>query len=309
MDEWWAASEAGMGVGVGVGESVVGECDGGWWGSVDTWWGDFAGAGRETAGAVVAAFERANEQWAAGEGPFDTDPLAGDTNMSRGERGPLPPATEPDWSTWLARTLRPSHALPETLFDTTLNDNPTTVRTEAVLPNADGTDRRADLLIFHDDRAVSIEVKLGDENYAKTAETVALVEHHYPNYEWTHVLLLPEQQQDALTATLDSTTIDTDTERPRLDWPGKPSVRVLYWRDVAVALRSCLVRGACVDAYWAANAYLLCASIERRVVGFQTAAVVAELAGPTGIVDLLPTAQRTRLLSKQLRYLREWVEA
>ncbi|WP_323677546.1 hypothetical protein [Halorubellus sp. PRR65] len=197
----------------------------------------------------------------------------------------------------------------ETLFEITVSREPASVLTEAFLSNAGGVDRRADILVFHEDRAVSIEVKLGDEHYGKTAETVALIEQHYPNYEWTHVLLLPEQQRGALDSTLDTTVTDTETGGERINWPGHAPVQIRYWTDVAMALRSCLVGGESVDAYWAANAYLLCASIERRVLGFQSQAVVEALAAPTGIVDLLPTAQRTRQLRKQLQYLRDWVDA
>ncbi|SEP18402.1 hypothetical protein SAMN05216388_104121 [Halorientalis persicus] len=57
-----------------------------------------------------------------------------------------------------------------------------------------GDSMEPDILITHPKGGISIEVKLGDTNLAKTRDTAALVEQHFRG-EWTHILLLPTDQR------------------------------------------------------------------------------------------------------------------
>jgi len=279
------------------------------WTALDSWWETYAETGDETAVALADLLDRANDQWAQSATPFDTDPLAADLTRERFLRGPLQPGVEVEWSRWLAQLLSPSGRLVAELFDTPTTQPPDDVRREDRLPKPGSGFRRPDILVCQPDYGVSIEVKLGDENFQKTRETAALVEHHYDDREWMHVLLLPKGQRQRLAGKIRPPLVDGALARSQIAWDNPGPVEVLCWRDVSAALRTILCRGAGEDAHWTANAYLLCAVIEQRIVDFQPQPVVERLADPVDVVDRMQPIGVADTLEQQLRYLRERLEA
>jgi hypothetical protein len=278
------------------------------WNALDSWWRTYTETGDETAVKLAALLDRASAEWGHSDAPFDADPLAADLTRERFLRGPLQPSVELEWSRWLAQVLRPAGALVAELFDTPSTQPPSEVIREDRLAKPSGGFRRPDILVCHPDRSVSIEVKLDDENFGKTAETAALIERHYDDHEWTHVLLLPKEQRQRLTSIVDPPLVDGTIGRFQLVWEESGPVEVLYWRDVSAAIRSVLRRGADADPHWAANAYLLCAVIEQQLIGFQPQSVVERMADPAGIVDRIHPIRVADALEEQLSYLHERVE-
>lgn len=307
VDAWWAMSAdswvpaAGSDVLCVVdGEGLADD-----WAGLDVWWERFADTGHETAVELADVLEQLNTEWARADALFNTDPLAADLTRERVARGPLTPSGEVAWSRWLARLLRTSPALVTELFGVSVEDAPADVLREDQLAKPEGGFRRPDILVCHADRGVSIEVKLGDENYEKTAETAALVEAEYDELAWTHTLLLPKHKHGRLEAVVGPRIEHQSDGHQQISWDDPGPVDVVYWRDVSAALRSVLRRGDGPDEHWAANAYLFCAVVEQQLLEFQPQPVVEQLATPADVVDAIRPIQVADTLEEQLTYLRE----
>ncbi|MFD1600491.1 hypothetical protein [Halobellus rarus] len=275
------------------------------WADLDDWWELYAQTGTDAAVRLAAVLARSNTVWSASNAPFDTDPLATDVSDGATPRGPYHPSNEVAWSRWLAQLLRPAGALIATLFDIPVEGPPDEVIREARLSNPGGRPRRADLLICYGDRGISIEVKLDDENYGKTAETAALVEHHYDDREWTHVLLLPERKRNRLDAIVSPGVEQTPDGQLRIPWTDPGPVEVRYWRDITTALRTLLRAGEIVDDHWAANAYLFCAVAEQQLLNFVSHPDAKRFASPANVVEALRPHQLTDTIDRQLTYLQQ----
>ena len=91
------------------------------------------------------------------------------------------------------------------------------MREESVLDGA----RRADLIVLWDsNRAVHVEVKVGDESFEKTVETGKGCRERYPSRSgWVDYVLLPEESLQVLS-----------------DTPGSKPVIAVTWTDLAIAL-------------------------------------------------------------------------
>ncbi|QCJ48462.1 hypothetical protein FCF25_02070 [Haloprofundus sp. MHR1] len=150
-------------------------------------------------------------------------------------------------------------------------------------------------------------MKLGDENYQKTADTARLVEQHYTEQDWTHVLLLPKRKRERLTSIVEPPLKPRTDGLAQLHWEDPGPIDVLYWRDVTSALRLLLRHGTVIDDHWAANAYLFCAVAEQQLMQFQPQAVIDRLAVPTDVVDTIQPIGIAEVLEQQLTYLRERV--
>lgn len=275
-----------------------------WWTELDSWWELFSKAGHQNAIEIADLLEQSNEWWATSAAPFETDPLAADITGTRALRGPVRPNGELDWSQWLAQLLEPSAALVRELFGVPSEKPPNEVLREARLPKEDGGRRRADILVRHPDYGVSIEVKLGDENYRKTPETARLIERHYDDVGWNHALLLPKRQRGRLNAVV-SPSIDERADGTReIVWDESGPITVLYWQDVAAAVRAVLQRGDVVDDHWAANAYIFCAAVEQHIAGFQPQPVIDRMVDPSGVVETVRPIVVSDALDEQLTYLR-----
>jgi len=271
------------------------------WEELDPWWEVYAKTGHETVVEIADLLEQSNEAWRQSAAPFDTDPLASPLTP---DRGPLLPSNEEGWSDWLGTLLRSSEALVVELFDVDVDGVPDEVIREDQLSKQEGGFRRPDILVFHVDRAVSIEVKLGDENYGKTAETARLAEQHYGDHGWTHFLLLPERKRGALESIVDPPVEPGCSDQLRVEWESPGPVTVIYWHDVIAAIRTLLRRGEAVDDEWAANAYLFCAAVEQQTLGFQPQPVIEEMADPGDVIKTIQPSALAGVLGEQLKYLK-----
>lgn len=278
------------------------------WRTIDPWWGVYSKAGNEIAKKLTAVLEQSTAAWNAAPGPFETDPLATDLARTQTHRGPLHPEKEVEWSQWLAQLLRPSGTLMKELFETSIEQAPDEVLREDPASREDGGFRRADLVIRRPEQSISIEVKLDDRNYRKTAETAKLLERKYEQDDWIHVLLLPEQNRRPLAETVAPPIEKTTDGALQIKWDEPRPIRVLYWRDVSAAIRAVLKRGDVVDEHWAANAYLFCAVLEQQVLEFRPQPVVEQLAAPSDVVNKLRSVGITGQLDEQLTYLRTRLE-
>jgi hypothetical protein len=273
------------------------------WEELDPWWDVYTETGHETAIQICELLAQSNDAWKHSDGPFETDPLVADLTRERFLRGPLQPSSELKWSRWLAQLLGPSDALVRELFGVPVEQPPNEVARETRLPNQDGGFRRADIMVCHAEHGVSIEVKLHDENYGKTAETAKLVEQHYDQQEWKHVLLIPKRQKRRLDTIVSPPVRSCDNGQFQIAWDDPGPIAVLYWRDVAAAIRSVLRRGDVVDDHWAANAYLFCSVVEQQLIGFQPQPVVKRMADPASVVDMLQPISIADTFEEQLTYL------
>lgn len=305
IDPWWSVYTQGWpavrdphSVGV-LDRAGLDDC----WKELDPWWDVYSEVGHETAVEVAGLLNQSNEAWRTSECPFDTDPLAADLTLDRFQHGPLQPGGEVSWSRWLGRLLAPAPALIADLFGVEVSQPPERVVRENQLSKEGGSFRRPDVLVFLGDIGVSIEVKIDDENYRKTAETARLIEQHYPDYEWIHTLLLPKSKLGRLRSIV-GPPISQPDETPQVEWDDPGPITVLHWRDITAAARSLLFRDAAVDDHWAANAYLFCAVAEQRLLGFQPQPVVKRMASPANVVDSIQPIQLADTLEEQLTYLR-----
>lgn len=279
-----------------------------WWREIDPWWTTYTTTGYETATAIAELLAESTTLWEDSNAPFEVDPLTTDYTQEQTQRGPLQPSTEPAWSQWLAQLLAPSKALITELFEVSVEYPPEEVIREEWLPKQSGGSRRADIVLRHAQRGVSIEVKLDDTNYGKTPETARLLEHKHDDLAWTHFLLLPRRQRHRLERNVSPAVLTNEDGHPQVEWSDPGPIIVLYWQDVAAAIRSVLRRGAVCDNHWAANAYLFCSVLEQQLLGYKPQPVIERLADPDGIVDTLTPMSITDTLEEQLTYLQARLE-
>jgi len=302
LDPWWRAyaDSAPLVHGTASSRALRSEQLADSWPALDSWWDAYTEIGHETAVAIAELLKQSNEAWRQSAAPFDTDPLA--AAVTQGE-GPLLPSNEEGWSDWLAKVLRPSAALVDELFDVAVDDDPDAIIREDQLSKDDGGFRRPDLLLFHADQGISIEVKLGDEHYVKTEETARLAQREYNDYEWHHTLLLPSRKTERLSEIVDPAVSPRDDGRLQIGWDDPGPIAVVYWQDVTAAIRRLLRRGDIVTDHWAANAYLFCAAVEQRIMRFQPQQVIKKMADPANVVDTIQPITVAGVLDEQYAYL------
>lgn len=270
------------------------------WNELDPWWDGYAKTGYEKVVKIADLLDESNEAWRQSPAPFDTDPLAAAVTS---DEGPLLPSHEESWSDWLAKILRPSAALVTEIFDVPVQGSPENIVREDQLLKEEGGFRRPDLLLFHTDRGISVEVKLGDEHYEKTAETALLAEDQY-DYEWHHTLLLPKRKRSRLGTIVEPPVSSPTDDRPEIEWENPGPIAVVYWRDVTAAIRTLLCRGDVIDDHWAANAYLFCAAAEQQLLNFQPQPTIERMAQPLDVVETMHPIVLADALEEQLTYLR-----
>lgn len=303
LDPWWQthANSSPHASGADSTRTLVSEWLMDSWRDLDPWWDSYAETGHETAVEIAALLERSNEAWRQSAAPFNTDPLASAVDR---DHGSLLPNNEEDWSDWLAKLLRASPALVAELFGVAVAEIPDKVVREDRLAKEEGGFRRPDVLVVYSDRGVSIEVKLDDPNYRKTAETARLTEREYPGREWTHTLLLPKRNTGRLRTTVEPPVRTHPDDGLRIEWGDPGPVSVIHWRDVTAALRTLLRRGEAVDDHWAANAYLFCAAAEQQLMNFQPQQMVDRITEPATVVETMQPILLADVLEEQLTYLR-----
>lgn len=177
---------------------------------------------------------------------------------------PLRTDREEDWSDWFAYLLESSKtgALGYRLFGST-TDRADDFAGPRVDREVRTENRRADLVIqlraqaTASVRRMSVEVKVGDKAFGKTADTARKLQGG--TKDWQHFILLPGQDHD------------------RWRESNIAEVASLTWEDVAEALRRVL-RSRGEPQRWQVWAHAFCGVIEQRLLGFgHPSAHVAEL--------------------------------
>lgn len=270
------------------------------WRVVDDWWKQATITNTETVTDLQALFETLNERWRDSPACFNRDPLCAEWR----DNGPLRTTQEENWSQWLAHlcdTAPPRFTTD--LFDVSVTASPNRVQCEVPLSSDTTHDRRADVLIQYPDTGISIEVKIDDENYAKTPDTARLIEHHGQRRTWNHYLLLPKANHGVLRATTGSQLDDRETRSIlRGTRPDEPDVTVLYWRDISHSLRQTLLTDATATPHWQASAYSFITTIETVLCQFAPAPLITNAtSGTTGFAD--QTRLRRTPLTDQYAYL------
>ena len=200
------------------------------------------------------------------------DDLGGDpSRLDWGSFRPLRLSREEDWSDWLAHLFataatgdfahhlfgHTAEGMPAGLLPPDLGDfaKPEVKREQ----RTDG-DHRADLVIRWNDRFIThIEVKVGDEKFAKTYPTARELRASAPASTWADFVLIPEGSMDAWLEC--KTATEGDGQRR-----GDIRIMTLTWKDVGVSLRRSLVRRSS-DIVWRSWAYAFCGAVEATVLG------------------------------------------
>jgi hypothetical protein len=275
---WWeAAHEADPAPWVDAASSAVSETrDSGLWTGIDDWWRIYARTQHDRHVKLVDAIAASNETWANSPSRFNRDPLATDWAPSEQSWRPLGVSREERWSDWVAHLIQLSTgAFVERLLRDHLEGTLGHVDRETRVTDTNAGYRQVDVLIVDDSGGVSIEIKLNDTNYEKTLDAARLVEQNYGG-DWTHLLLVPRNKVGSLEASFVDAVTDDEEWRHRIDpteseaLAESPGVSVLYWEDVASALRGTLLAAAEPDPQWAASAYLFVTLIEQRLRNFDS---------------------------------------
>lgn len=275
------------------------------WEDLDPWWDTYTDTGHDTVVAIADLLKESNNVWERSEAPFDADPLA--SRLTR-DQLPLLPSDEQEWSDWLARLLQPSAALVSEVFDVPVDESPSNVEREDQISKDQGSFRRPDILIFQATRGISVEVKLGDEHYEKTAETATLIETEYSDQEWIHTLLLPSAKMERLESRINPDIQYHADGSQQIMWDDPESVSVIHWRDVCTAVRTVLREGEAINNHWSASAYLFCAAIEQQILSYQPKPTIDRLADPVTPVDQFQAIAVADKLEEQLTYLNTMAE-
>lgn len=254
------------------------------WQDIDPWWDRYVRGQEADLLELREVITDLNAEWAASDCIFDRDPLCEAWEQDDLKSGPLRPNQEENWSHWLAHLIRSSAGeFNRELFGQQFNQAPESVRRERSLRDEEEHDRRVDIIVEFADRAVSIEVKKGDEHYGKTPQTAALTEkHHRRNLEWTHLLLLPKSKIEALQSAFGDSLAESGANRPTItpDKTNQNSISVVYWRDVSRALRRTLINANEPATHWEASAFLFIILIEQKICQFHSPLRVSEYESP-----------------------------
>lgn len=202
---------------------------------------------RETVHDEVEAIRPLLNVWDASLKPMGGDPAREDWERFR----PLRLSREEDWSDWLAFLLGAPEgwAIAQRLFPPAQ----AATKIEAVLreePVLSG-DRRADLvLLWTDNRASDLEVKLWDQNFDKTVETAKACRDRFDTRcDWADYVLLPDESEEAWSAS-----------------DGQGKITPVTWTELCRELRRELhhARGS---YQWLAFARAFCGAVEQRILG------------------------------------------
>ena len=237
------------------------------WTPVDDFWDSYAE--QQQAGLIELRkkMKELKEVWAGGASHLDDDPLTTNWRPESRYEGPMrTTVNEEDWSQWLAHLLRTSTGAFARKLLGVSDEPPGGVQCEVVFFGKNSA-RRADILIEYENTAVSIEVKIGDEQYKKTLHTAELIERH-DNRDWSHILLLPKDQLPRLRQTFNEEIDSTQEGAPTIQSDQSADIAVSYWEDVSRALRRTLLDGSEPHSHWEASAYLFITLIEQRILEF-----------------------------------------
>lgn len=309
LDGWWetcyrAAAPESLDSGAAIVDDTL------WpeWDNLDIWWDDYKTVQQRDFVELRNLIMDLDEKWESSNSRFDTDPLHAEWTDQANSTVPLRTSQEENWSHWLASLLEASSGeFTKHLFGDDVDDLPISVEREAYLPEPNGSDRFADILVFYEDQAISIEVKQDDTAYKKTLHTATLVEQHH-DYDWQHVLLVPAHYTPNVSRAFPD--LSYDGGQPEIRARHSHPIQLFYWRDVSRALRTVLLSEQEQDPHWEASAYLLCTLIEQRVMTCNSVPRAKEVINAGSVVEMsraLSTAMED--VGEQLKYIREIIQA
>lgn len=281
------------------------------WTKVEDWWQLFVEQQAEELNNLESLFHELEHHWQASSSPYDADPLTIDWSATNQQPGPMRLGQEENWSRWFSQLISDSHGpFTRDLFGEQFDVKPDTVRCERAYHDEELHDRRVDIVGNTGDHGMTIEVKIGDENYGKTLQAAYLVDQHDErSLDWSHFLLLPQAKQSVLQTAYEG-RFDDQSSRPilRADGDFEVDVTVLYWRDVAQSLRKVVYTEAEDSPHWNASAYLFITLIEQQI---QRHYPESSITGLETATTSLSDIERLQSIDpeEQLSHLREFVEA
>lgn len=264
------------------------------WTAIDPWWEQVSRHRTGDLEALETLLDELDGRWAASSCVFDTDPLSTEWDSGGPHGGPLRTNQEENWSQWLAHLVQ---SAPEpfysTFFENTPSASPTQVRCEVGYGSDSEHDRRADIVVEFPEQGVSIEVKIDDEGYSKTAETAALIENRAPSLAWSHYLLLPSYKRGRLASLMGEQYSESEGAQPLLRAPelNRDAVSVRYWEDVSFALRRTLLGSDPGNPHWQASAYLFITHIEHDLCRFYARPVIEKRVHESPVLGVSDLAQ------------------
>jgi hypothetical protein len=305
IDAWWeSAVNTSRLERTGDGESVLerNHADRSW-SEFESWWGLYEEVRQEDIQELKAILENQEKAWKESNSRFDSDPLTADWTDNRR----LWPHREEEWSDWLAHILgeSPEEVLNQ-LFPDQFEETPHRVDREhyvrAVDP--DEANRYADIVLRTANRGISIEVKLGDTNYAKTEQTAALVEREDTRRsDWMHMLILPKSMASALEQSFEEAFEETDGGR-KIKSDIVDSITVIYWEEVTSLLRDVLRDAAVSNSHWESSAYIGCTLIEQQLLNYLPRPVIDQIDRKDGLVSASKGMSASQGISQQLSYFK-----
>jgi len=260
--------------------------------NVDEWWDAFVAERKEDLDDLFDKMKKIKDDgiWSKNtifkQDPLDFETSENNWKETNPEAGPLRSNQEENWSQWLAHLIRSSSGeFRKELFGEKFNGSPIKVKCEKHLHHEEEHDRRVDIIVEFEDKAISIEVKKGDTHYEKTTDTVELTGKEYKKVgieeaKWCHYLLLPEDKR----VNLDSVRfVDSKAgEEPQIKegWKG---IELITWREVSKSLRRALISGNETSLHWQASAFLFISLIEQKICKFYSFNILNEYSGEAAI--------------------------
>jgi hypothetical protein len=223
---------------------------------------EFVHRGQRFAAERCQAFPGLLQQWDGHLEDLDGDPSRADWTAFR----PLRADREEHWSDWLQHFIATSMsgAFSHQIFGRNSFAAAGECAQPRVLREDTAEARRADLVIqWRGALHTHLEVKVGDQSFAKTIETAESLERKYPRNAWTHYILLPLEDVARWSAT-------SGTE--------ESGIHVITWDDVATALRRSLRRHD-ESRHWLTWSHGFCGLVEQKLLGHPRATDRAESLG------------------------------
>jgi len=188
------------------------------------------------------------------------------SNFNWNQFRPLRLSREEDWSDWLIHLMSESQTgyFSSHLFRIENTAEGDYSRPSYVDREVSCKGRRADIIIEWNNGIYShIEIKIGDENLAKTYDTAEVMRNYYniPKTKWCDfIILLDSQVEDWL-------NIDHRKECP---------IKYLTWNNVAVSLRKSIFISS-EPLSWKVWAYSFLGVIEQKLLNFKKEYKVSDI--------------------------------